>query len=385
MADPDVLILGAGASGLMAALTLAQRGRRVALLDHAARAGRKLCLAGGGKGNVTNLRMRPDRYISQNPDFCRSALAGFTPQALLARLEAWGIAWEEREFGQIFCARPSQELVESLEAQSRALDCAFLLGRRIAEAGQNAAGFFVETDRERLIAPQLVIALGGTAWPQAGASDLGWRLARRFGHNVIPPRPVLAPFLMPPAWPLHGLAGISLDVLINPSPAAEPMSLLFTHQGLSGPAALMASCVWTPNTPLIINFLPGRSLESLLDDPAHGRRKLANLLKTLLPDRLALLLPPAQLLSRNVAELSRADRRAIASAIHAHTVTPLQTAGLRKAEAVAGGVDTAHVSSRNMESRLVPNLFFIGEVLDVTGLLGGYNLHWAWASAAALT
>ncbi len=385
MADPDVLILGAGASGLMAALALAQRGRNVTLLDHAARAGRKLCLAGGGKGNITNLRMRPDRYISQNPDFCRSALAGFTPLDLLAQLETWGIAWEEREFGQIFCARPSQELVESLERQCRALNCAFLFGQRIAEAGQNAAGFFVETDRARLTAPQLVIALGGTAWPQAGASDLGWRLARRFGHTVIPPRPTLTPFLMPPNWPLHGLAGISLDVRISPSPADEPMPLLFTHQGLSGPAALMASCLWTPNTPLSIDFLPNHSLESLLDDPVHGRRKLANLLKALLPDRLALLLLPDRLASRNIAELSRADRRATASAVHTHTVTPLRTAGLRKAEAAAGGVDTAQISSRSMESRLVPNLFFIGEVLDVTGVLGGYNLHWAWASAVALT
>jgi hypothetical protein len=406
----DVIILGAGASGLFCAMTAATRGRRVTLVDHARATGRKVRVAGGGKCNFTNLEMHARHYVGGNPHFPKSALARFSPWDMVSLVSEQDIAWEEREHGQLFCLRSADDVADMLEARCRAAGCRFLLGQRIASVEHDGDAFTVaiapaqaaaadgddttqggtprgSTDASgkatRLRAASLVVATGSQAWPQIGATDAGHRIARQFGHKVTPPRPVLVPLVMDPQWPLHGLAGIALPARVATGGAAFTLPLLFTHRGISGPATLQASCYWHPGAPVEIDFLPGENLEELLRAPEHGKLLARTLLGRLLPDRLAERLLPPEIENRKIAELSKAARAALHAAVHARAAVPAGTEGMRKAEAAAGGVSVEHISSRSMESALRPGLFFAGEVLDVTGQLGGYNLHWAWASGRA--
>lgn len=400
--DTDVLILGAGASGLFCAMTAAARGRRVTLVDHARATGRKVRIAGGGKCNFTNLEMHARHYVGGNPHFPKSALARLTPWDMVSLVSENAIAWEEREHGQLFCLRSADDVADLLEQRCRAANCRFLLGQRV-EAVEHDGDAFVVTiapaqaagsdgdgstqgdtgTTTRLRAASLVVATGSAAWPQIGATDIGHRIARQFGHKVAPSRPVLVPLTMAPQWPLHGLAGIALPARVTTEGASFTLPLLFTHRGISGPAALQASCYWQPGQTVEIDFLPGESLDELLRAPEHGKLLVRTLLGRLFPDRLAERLVPPDLAGRKIAELSRAARVALHEAVRAHTAVPTGTEGMRKAEAAAGGVRVDHISSRSMESALRPRLFFTGEVLDVTGQLGGYNLHWAWASGKA--
>lgn len=419
----DVIILGAGASGLFCAMTAAARGRRVTLVDHARTTGRKVRIAGGGKCNFTNLEMHARHYVGDNPHFPKSALARFTPWDMVSLVSEHAIAWEEREHGQLFCLRSAHDLADLLEQRCRAAGCRFLLGRRVVGVEHDGTAFVAtiaphpcgpgaacgadhdpdgRADTEahgaravggdgpgkplRLRAASLVVSTGGPAWPQIGATDMGYHIARQFGHAVTPPRPVLAPLVMPPQWPLHGLAGIALPARVTVNDASFTLPLLFTHRGISGPAALQASCRWRPGAPVEIDFLPDARLDERLRAPEHGKLLVRTLLGRLLPDRLAERLTPPDspgVAERKVAELSRTARDALHRAVHAHAVVPAGTEGMRKAEAAAGGVRVDRISSRSMESGLRPGLFFTGEVLDVTGQLGGYNLHWAWASGKA--
>ncbi|MDR2489165.1 MAG: NAD(P)/FAD-dependent oxidoreductase [Desulfovibrio sp.] len=422
----DTVILGAGASGLMCASVAIGRGKSVVLIDHAVRPGRKLSLTGGKKCNITNKKVSMQDYIGENPQFCRSALARFTPEHTLSMLLEAGIAFEERELGQIFCKHSAEDLVSFLvkacvSGGGRiALEEHILAAETIpscensnppaettryahGDLPKNHARFRVRTRNSTYEGRNLVIAMGGPAWPQTGASGRGYELARAFGHRIVPVHPALAGLLMPPNWPLSGLAGISATVSVRVLPSqettdktkqagqlkkqgtvdilvADGLSLLFTHKGLSGPAALQASLYWRKGRRLLLDFLPGKTLTELLDDSACKQLLFRNLLRRFLPERLCDALLPAELAGKKIAELSRRERERLRSLLKNYEIAPIGSENFAKAEVAAGGVSTKEVSSRSMESAKIPGLFFCGEILDVTGRLGGYNLHWAFAS-----
>ncbi len=380
----DALILGAGAAGLMCAMTAGRRGFTCAIVDHSPVAGRKVRLAGGGKGNVTNRHISSRWYVGEEGAFPDRLLQRCPTAFVLDMLTAFGIGWEERDYGQIFCTVQAVRLVEALTDACRRIGTDLLLNRAIRDVRHEDGLFIVETSRERLESPRLVIATGSPAWPACGATDAGMRLARRWGHKIIPVRPVLSPLICPESWPLQGLAGLSLLAEVAVGDRAFRCPILFTHKGLSGPAVLQASCFWRPGDELRIDFLPGQSALDLMHCPTHGKSTVLGLFKKILPARLAERLIPESLAARRVAQLGKKEREAVALAVHVHTVEPTRTEGMGHAEAAAGGVATADVNPRTLESRKRPGLYFAGEVLDVTGLLGGYNLHWAWASGKAV-
>ncbi len=378
----DVLILGAGPAGLTAAYHAAAAGKRVLILDKAPRPGAKLLLAGGGKRNVTNRHVESSDYVGENPAFAGYALQRVNPDAVLRELRGAGIPLEEREHGRIFCAISTRALLDLLLARLPRERCTVRANSQVKEVGHAVGLFHVACGSETWSAPRLVMATGSPAWPQCGADDSGLRLARALGHRVVPPRPVLVPLVMPPNWRLAGLSGISLPASVACAVPGSPVftdSFLFTHKGASGPAVLQISCWWRNNAALTIDFLPGENAESILD-AATGKATPLSLFSRRLPERLCAALFDPALARRRAAELSRRQRTAMAEGVHRHTVTPLRSEGLGKAEAAAGGVDVSDVDPLTMESRRVPGLFFCGEILDVTGRLGGYNLHWAWAS-----
>lgn len=405
----DVIVLGAGASGLMCSWTAASRGLRVLILEHGARAARKLAVSGGGKCNLTNRNIGPEDYVGENPDFCRSALARFSPEDLLALIGGAGIDVEEREHGRIFCRRSAGDVAGFLLAQCRRHGCAFRLEEkifgleRLAESDRQSHGgarFLVRSTTGAHQAGSVVIATGGPAFPQLGATDIGHTLARRFGHSIVPVRPALVGLKLAADSLLRGLPGLSPPVSISiarrknpglPAPRAcrferkpaENLPLLCTHTGISGPAVFQASLYWQKGDVLEVDFLPGRPLSTLLDAPDAGRLLCRNLLARFLPGRLCARLAPEELGRKKVAELSRKDRDLLQSRFHAWREQPLATEGFSKAEVAAGGVDTRELSSRDMQSGRIAGLYFCGEVLDVTGRLGGYNLHWAFASGHA--
>lgn len=382
-ANVDVIVLGAGAAGLMCAFLAGRRGFVCTLVEPNPVAGRKLRLAGGGRGNITNRDIHSRWYVSEQPSFAEKILRRCPPGFVLELLKGFGIGWEEREYGQIFCTVQAVRLVEALVRANLENGARLMLGCQPETISHDGGMFSVQVRGRSLQAPRLVIATGSPAWPAAGATDSGMRLARQWGHKIIPVRPVLVPFVLPASWSLHGLAGVSLPVRVSTGGRSFVLPLLFTHKGLSGPAMLQASCFWRQGTPLEIDFWPDHSLLELMHAPENGRHTVLGLLKTVLPSRLAERLVPPELAPCRVAQVDRAQRRQLATVVQAHTVFPLRNEGMRKAEAAAGGVDTAGVNSRTLESRNRAGLYFIGEVLDVTGLLGGYNLHWAWASAKA--
>lgn len=380
----DAIILGAGAAGLMCAMTAGRRGFSCAVIDHSPVAGRKVRLAGGGKGNVTNRYISPEWYVGTQKGFPDTLLKRCSTDFVLSMLASFGIEWEEREYGQIFCTVQAARLVESMAAACRNAGAELLFNRTFGEIRHEDGLFSVETSGGTLQAPRLVIATGSPAWPACGATDGGMRLARQWGHKVVPVRPVLAPLLLPESWPLHGLAGVSLPAAVSVGGGTFRYPLLFTHKGLSGPAILQASCFWRQGEALHIDFLPDHPALELMHQPEHGKSTVLGLFKKVLPTRLAERLIPGSLASRKVAQLAKKDREYLALAIHDHMVTPSRSEGMGHAEAAAGGVDTSDVNPRTLESRKQPGLYFAGEVLDVTGLLGGYNLHWAWASGKAV-
>lgn len=379
----DVLVIGAGASGLMCAKEAAARGRRTAVVDHAGKIGLKLRLTGGGKCNFTNLDVSADNYVSGNPHFCKSALARFDQYATMDFLASHGIAWEEREHGRLFCLGSAGDVAGLLTTLCKRAGVEFHLEREIRGASSQDGSFLVATDREEFLASSLVVATGGPAWPQAGASGIGLDIARSFGLAVAPPRPALVPLVMAGDWPLAGLAGVSLPVIVRIGDKTFSDHLLFTHKGLSGPAALQASLHWRPGMELIIDFLPGAKLSDFLDGLPDRKVKLRNALARIFPARLAAALCGVVLGERSVSGLTHAECESVHDGVHAHRVVPKGTEGFAKAEVTAGGIDTRELSSKTMEARKVPGLFFIGEVVDVTGWLGGYNLQWAWSSGYA--
>ncbi len=378
----DAVILGAGASGLWCARTAAARGLSVCVVDHARTPGKKVRIAGGGKCNFTNLHVTHADYVGRNPHFCKSALARFSPWHMVEFLATHGIDWEERDHGQLFCLRGDGILADALEEDCRTRGAELLLRHAITSVTCADGLYTITTDQGLIQAPSLVVALGGPAWPQAGATDLGHRIAKQFGHAVIAPYPALVPLAMAQTWPLQGLSGIAVPATITCNDRRFTENLLFTHTGISGPVVLHASCHWQKGAAIHINFLPSMQLEEALHD-AGGKPLVRTVLGKLLPDRLATALVSGPLADKQVAQLSRQDTEHLCHRVHDFTITPTRTEGMRRAEVTGGGVDTAHVSSKTMESTRQAGLYLVGEVLDVTGQLGGFNLHWAWASGQA--
>ena len=381
--NADVLILGAGAAGLMCARQAAASGLSVVLLERGPVPGRKLAVSGGGKANFTNRTVSPHDYRcegSKGNAFCAPALKGFTPEHMLRLVREWNLPFEERTHGQLFLTVSAQRLVRALVDDCRKHGCHLACGNAVTDVQALPDGFSVQTEGGTWRGKALVLALGSPAWPQAGGSGAGFRLAAELGHSVIPPRAALAPLKLGDDSPLLSLTGISVPVAITLGQHQWQDDLLFTHDGLSGPAALKASLYWNQGAALNLNFLPSQDVAALLDAPQTGKQTPRALLARHLPQRLVDALLPQEWARRKAAELSRAARLAIVEAVQKHSITPSSTAGLKKAEACSGGVNTDEVDPKTMRSRVRENLFVVGELLDVTGLLGGFNLHWAWAS-----
>ena len=388
----DAIVVGAGAAGLHCAAIAGQRGLKVLLIDHAEKVAEKIRISGGGRCNFTNRDTTPANFLSANPHFCRSALARYTPADFIALLQKHRIAWHEKHKGQLFCDDSSEQIIAMLLRECAAGGVAHWQPCAVHEVRRTEPGFALDTDRGTVHAPQLVIATGGLSIPKICASDFGYRIARQFGHPIQETRPALVPLTFDPvSWaPFAALSGASLEVDIEAgigkARGAFREDLLFTHRGLSGPAVLQVSSFWQPGTPLRIDLAPGRELRAeLLQAKLVSQRHLGNELAELIPRRLAdawLAATPA-LAQRPMPEQRDRDLAALAERLQHWALKPQGTEGYRKAEVTAGGVDTRDLSSQTMESRRVPGLFFIGEVVDVTGWLGGYNFQWAWASAAA--
>ena len=378
----DALILGAGAAGLMCALEAGKRGRHVALLDHADRLGKKILISGGGRCNFTNLYCRPENFLSSNPHFAKSALARYTPEDFIALVEKHHIPYHEKTLGQLFCDRSARDILQMLEEECSAAGVNVFLNTKIQEVSR-PSGFVVRTMDAEFHAPALVVATGGLSIPKIGATSFGYDLARQFGLAIRTPRPGLVPLVF--AADDHArfcdLMGLSAEVIASCAGQEFREKMLITHRGLSGPAILQISSYWKNSQPIRIDLVPGREVIAPFQNPATPRHlgSLRTELRRWLPNRFADrwldVNPPAAWTNAALADLERK--------IHAWTITPNGTEGYEKAEVTAGGVDTDELSAKAMESRKVPGLFFIGEVVDVTGHLGGFNFQWAWASGAA--
>ena len=384
----DAVVIGAGAAGLHCAAIAGQRGLDVLLIDHAQRVAEKIRISGGGRCNFTNREVGPSNFVSANRDFCRSALARYRPLDFIALVERHRIAWHEKHRGQLFCDHSSTEIIEMLARECAAGRVARWQPCRVSAIRSTATGFAVDTDQGGVASAQLVVATGGLSIPKIGASDFAYRVARQFGHRIVETRPALVPLTVAPAaWGRFGeLSGLSLPVEITSGGGRFAEDLLFTRRGLSGPAALQISTYWQPGTPVEVDCLPGLDPAALLREAkSGGRRRLGTVLGEWLPRRLAdaFLQDSAPIAERPIAEIRDRELTALAAGLQRWKVVPDGTEGYAKAEVTCGGIDTRQLDSRSMQSLLMPGLHFIGEAVDVTGWLGGYNFQWAWASAAA--
>ncbi len=385
----DVVVIGAGAAGLFCASVAGQLGSKVLLVDHSAKVAEKIRISGGGRCNFTNRDAGPANFLSANPHFCRSALARYTPQDFIGLVQRHRIAWHEKHKGQLFCDESAEDIIGMLLRECEQGSVTRWQPCGVQAVRQASSGFELDTERGPVRSTRVVIATGGLSIPKIGATDFGYRVAKQFGHRLIETRPALVPLTFDAAaWaPFSALAGLSLPVGICTGPAkgggAFDEDLLFTHRGLSGPAVLQISSFWKPGTPLHIDLAPHVDLAAELARSKLGsKRKLGNELASLLPSRLAeswLADQPDKL----IADARDRELQQLAQSLKTWELTPSGTEGYRKAEVTAGGVDTRELSSQTLESSRVPGLHFIGEVVDVTGWLGGYNFQWAWASAHA--
>ena len=388
----DVVVVGAGAAGLHCAAIAGQRGLRTLLIDHAEKVAEKIRISGGGRCNFTNRETGPANFVSANPHFCRSALARYTPQDFIALVNRHGISWHEKHEGQLFCDGSSGEIIDMLLRECEAGSVQRWQPCTVTAVRVAGAVFELETERGSVQTPQLVVATGGLSIPKIGASDFGYRIARQFGHRIVETRPALVPLTMDAAgWSrFAALSGLALPVDIRTGSGKMAghfeEDLLFTHRGLSGPAALQISTYWRSEMAVRIDCIPGIDLAAALRQ-AKGvsRRSLGNVLAELIPRRLADVLLDAapDIRDRPLAEIRDHDLQELARPLQNWELTPDGTEGYRKAEVTAGGVDTRELDSQSLQSRRRPGLHFIGEVVDVTGWLGGFNFQWAWASAAA--
>jgi predicted Rossmann fold flavoprotein len=382
----DVIVLGAGAAGLMCAATAGQRGRRVLLLEHNGQPGRKILVSGGGRCNFTNLHCGPNNFLSENKHFAKSALALYQPRHFIELVERYGIAWHEKTLGQLFCDGSARAILDSLLAECEKGGVELFLNAHGIAVEKVGSGFRVACSLGEFRSETLVVAAGGLSIPKLGATGLGYDLARQFGLAVIDPRPALVPLVLggeEAHW--TELAGVAAEVVAQSGGAKFREKMLVTHRGLSGPAVLQASSYWRPGEPLTLDFAPGLAVQAellgALKQPG-ARRDLPALrqaLRAVLPQRLASYLAEVA----GPKGWSNAALEACELGLRRFPFHPAGTEGFEKAEVTAGGVDTAGLQARTMEARTVPGLFFIGEVVDVTGHLGGFNFQWAWASGVA--
>lgn len=389
----EVLIIGAGAAGLMCAIEAGKRGRRVTLLEHAERVGKKILVSGGGRCNFTNLRTRPDNFLSANPHFAKSALARYTPADFIALVEGYGIKYHEKTLGQLFCDGSAKQIVAMLLSEAARAGVKIVLEARVQEVlrnpeagveyGSDRPRFRVATNTATYTATNLVIATGGLSIPKMGATGFGYDIARQFGIPVREPRPALAPLTLGGAElaTFAELTGLSAEVISSCGKRSFREKLLFTHRGLSGPAILQISSYWNGAEPIKIDWAPDHVLLGALREP-NARRDLTAA-KTALRERLPARLAERLLETARVENWTNRGLEELERQLHAWTFTPTGSEGFEKAEVTAGGVDTGALSAQTMECRDVPGLYFIGEVVDVTGHLGGFNFQWAWASGAA--
>ncbi|MFT4047209.1 MAG: NAD(P)/FAD-dependent oxidoreductase [Solimonas sp.] len=388
MTHHDVIVIGGGAAGLMCALTAGQRGRRVLVVEHANRVGKKILMSGGGRCNFTNLDVSAKHYLSANPHFCKSALARYTPADFIALAEKHGIAYHEKELGQLFCDDSSKEIVRLLLAECAAGSVRIEVNCGIERVERGADGFrLATTTLGELRCDSLVVACGGLSIPSLGASGYGYQLARQFDHTVLPTRAGLVPLTLSgtPLDDFADLAGIALPVEARANGTSFRNRLLFTHRGLSGPAILQISSYWNVKDELRIDWLPQIDAHAYLAEQqrAHANAELRTALANVLPARFAQRLCERWLTGRPLKQFNAKQLKELAAHLHDWPVVASGTEGYRTAEVTLGGVDTHELSSTTMASRKVDGLYFIGEVVDVTGWLGGYNFQWAWASGHA--
>ena len=392
--DHDVIVIGGGAAGLFCARTAGQLGKRALLIEHNARCGNKVLISGGGRCNFTNLGATAANYVTRgSPHFMKSALARFTPQDFLALVERHGIAWHEKKLGQLFCDQSSKQILQMLEDECADAGVTIRTGCKVASVAREPSpivppgGWQVATSAGTFTAPSLVIATGALSFPKLGATPFGYEVAKQFGVKLVTPRPGLVPFTWGPSERerFADLSGLSLDCVASAGPDAPSFreNLLFTHRGLSGPAILQISSHWHAGETIRLDVLPGVSALDLFAAHKTGGREVKTALRSVLPERFVQAWLAQHAPSRPIAQLPQRELETLARSLNAWEIRPAGDEGYPKAEVTVGGVDTGELSSKTMECRAVPGLYFIGEVVDVTGWLGGYNFQWAWASGHA--
>ncbi|MDH4439994.1 MAG: NAD(P)/FAD-dependent oxidoreductase [Rhizobium sp.] len=383
----DVAIIGAGAAGMMAAITAGRRGRSVIVLDHAKAPGEKIRISGGGRCNFTNIHAGPKNYLSANPHFAKSALARYTPADFIALVEKHKIAWHEKTLGQLFCDDSAKDIVRMLLDEMRAVHVELKLSCEISEVAKNVDGFRLQTSEGPVLARSLIVACGGKSIPKMGATGFAYRIAEQFGLAVTETRPALVPLTLEPNLlsALSDLSGVAVDADVISGKTRFREAMLFTHRGLSGPAILQISSYWREGDEIILSLEPERDFAEILKSAKreNGRQQVQTVLAQHLPKRLAQYLVETHKLERPLADLADKPLVALAEQIRGWRLKPAGSEGYRTAEVTLGGVDTRHLDSRTLQARDVPGLFFIGECVDVTGWLGGYNFQWAWASGFA--
>lgn len=389
----DVAVIGAGAAGMMCAAVAAARGKRVVLIDHAEKLAEKIRISGGGRCNFTNINTTPANFLSQNPHFCKSALARYTPQDFLALIKKHRIGYHEKHRGQLFCTDSAEQIIAMLKAECADGDVTWRMPCKIEALEQFDNSFLISTDTGDIEAASVVIATGGLSIPKIGATDFGYKIAEQFGLKMVETRPGLVPLTFDgPGWEAFApLSGIALEVEVETGTGKGKGAvkgkfredLLFTHRGLSGPAILQISSYWQPGTPIVVNLLPDLDVaDELISTKGTQKKQLGNVVGQWLPARLVERLLQAQGLAPDarIADLPDAKLRALGDAVNRWAIVPTGSEGYRKAEVTLGGVDTRELSQQSMMANKVPGLYFIGEAIDVTGWLGGYNFQWAWAS-----
>jgi predicted Rossmann fold flavoprotein len=388
----DIAVIGAGAAGMMCAAVAVQNGRRVVLIDHAERLAEKIRISGGGRCNFTNINAGPANFLSANPHFCRSALARYTPQDFLALLKRHRVAWHEKHKGQLFCDDSSESIIQLLKSECDAGGVTWRRPVTVDTIRHDGARFLLDSNAGTISSAALVVATGGLSIPKIGATDFAYRLAKQFGHKLIDTRPALVPLTFAPAdWePFAALSGLSVPVELSAGAGRGrgefSEDLLLTHRGLSGPGVLQISSYWNPSEPICIDLLPGVDATSeLIAAKRESRKQVGTFLAERVPARLAQTWLDVQRVAADarLADLPDKTLRQIGESLSRWTLTPNGTEGYRKAEVTRGGVDTRELSSTTMMSSRVAGLYFIGEAVDVTGWLGGYNFQWAWASGVA--
>jgi len=380
----DVIIIGAGAAGLMCAIEAGKRGRSVLVLDHNKKIGEKIRISGGGRCNFTNRNVNPSNFISRNPHFCKSALARYTPTDFISLIEKYGIQYHERDHGQLFCGGSAEQIIQMLMDECRKANVEIQTGVSITKI-EKQNSFNLVTDTSRLVTSSLVIATGGLSIPKMGASNFGLKIADQFGINNITPRPGLVPLTFH-SMDFEGfkdLSGISIDAEVRCNKISFREKMLLTHRGLSGPSILQISSCWNPGDLIVVNLLPGIDFLSVLNENHQSKKQLATILEQFLPARFVKVWLVQYGGSKPLNQYSSSELKELSRHLSDWQILPSGTEGFAKAEVTVGGIDTDELSSKTMEAKKEPGLYFIGEVVDVTGWLGGYNFQWAWSSGWA--